>query len=102
MQASSLHYGSQASRLQEVFGTQVASSPLKESEKVNTYKAMEQILNEEQIDSGTAVRALMGTVFAECCPGCHDRFHSEEFTEAFRHLIGELRLCKQISERNAA
>jgi len=69
---------------------------------VNTYKALETILKTEQIESEMAVRALMATVFAECCPGCHDRFHTEEFLESFRHLIGELRLCKHISERNAA
>lgn len=78
------------------------SSPFQESEMVNTYKKLEQILNEEQIGSEMAVRALMATVFAECCPGCDDRFHTEEFIESFRHLIGELRLCKQISERSAA
>ncbi len=69
---------------------------------VNTYKALEMVLKAEQMESETAVRVLMATVFAECCPACHDRFHTEEFLESFRHLIGELRLCKQISQRNAA
>jgi len=68
----------------------------------NPYKSLELILKAEKLDSEMAVRALMATVFAECCPGCHDRFHSEEFLEAFRHLIAELRLCKQLSERNVA
>ena len=64
----------------------------------NPYRRFRKIIENENIDSDELLHALLASVFAESCDTCNQKFHSEEFAEGFRHLLGEMRFCRSISE----
>ncbi len=68
----------------------------------NPFHEIEQTIQEEAMDSGEAVRALLATIHLECCEGCGSKLRSEEFLLAFQHMLKEFKLCRQLAKKNAA
>lgn len=63
----------------------------------NPYRRLKRIVNEEAIDSEELLHALVASVFSHSCDSCNQKFHSEEFSEHFRHLVKEIRFCRDVT-----
>ena len=68
----------------------------------NPFHVMEQMLQNESIESTEAIRALLATVYLECCDDCGARLRTEDFVEMVRRMMAELKLCRQLTRANAA
>ena len=68
----------------------------------NAYKGLSEIAKNSNLGKEELLKALLSTVFSECCENCYEAVHSEEFLKAFHHLLDELELCKSLSEKNVA
>ena len=65
----------------------------------NPFHEVEQIL---QSNPDIAIRALLATIYLECCDECSTRLRSEEFLKKLAHMMDELKLCHRLSIQNAA
>ncbi len=63
----------------------------------NTFHSLRKILDSRPVNRETAVRALMATVFTECCNNCNDRMRDEEFLQAFENMVDELVHVERLS-----
>ena len=64
----------------------------------NTFHSLRQILESRRVDPETAVRALMATVFTDCCQDCNESLRDEKFLEAFEHMLDELVHVQRLSK----
>ena len=68
----------------------------------NPFHEIEKAMANECADSQDLMRALMATIYLECCEHCSSRLHSDEFLESFRHMLKEMKVCRNLMGRNAA
>jgi hypothetical protein len=64
----------------------------------NTFHRLRNILGSKTVQPEMAVRALMATVFTECCQGCNDKLREEEFIKAFERMVDELLHVEKLSK----
>jgi hypothetical protein len=69
---------------------------------MNPFRQLKEIAHAHGLSIEELVHILMASVYLECCNDCGDKLHSEAFLKAVDHLAGQLKLCKEISGRNAA
>ncbi|MCI0606573.1 hypothetical protein L0156_26615 [bacterium] len=64
----------------------------------NTFHSLRKILGcWQQVDPEIAVRALMATVFTECCHDCNEKLRDADFLKAFEHMVDELLHVQRLS-----
>ena len=63
----------------------------------NTFHRLRNILGAKSVNPETAVRALMATVFTECCHGCNEKLREDEFLQAFERMVDELLHVERLS-----
>jgi hypothetical protein len=68
----------------------------------NPFHEIEKAIEQESADPQDLMRALMSTIYLQCCEGCSSNFRSEEFIESFRHMLKEMKICRDLMDRNAA
>ena len=68
----------------------------------NPFHEIDRILQNESIASQDAIRALLATIYLECCEECGARMRSQEFVLAVQRLAKELQLCRRLTVENAA
>jgi hypothetical protein len=68
----------------------------------NPFHEMEQLIQSEPIDLQDAIRALMSTMFLHCCEECNANLHSDEFFNAFRQMVKQMKLCRELVNLTAA
>ncbi|HEY4491128.1 MAG TPA: hypothetical protein VI958_03965, partial [Acidobacteriota bacterium] len=68
----------------------------------NPFRLLKEIAEAHELSMEELAHVLMASVYLECCNDCGDKLHSEAFLKAVDHLAGELKLCREISRRNAA
>jgi len=68
----------------------------------NPFHEIEKFVHKESTDPEEAVRALMSTIYLHCCENCSAHLRTDEFVEAFEHMLKELKLCRKLTGRNAA
>ena len=69
---------------------------------MNPFRLLKEIAEAHDLSMEELIHVLMASVYLECCNDCGDKLHSEAFLKAVDHLAGELKLCREISRRNAA
>jgi hypothetical protein len=68
----------------------------------NPFHEIEQLLQNDSIASQDAIRALLATIYLECCEQCGARMRSTEFLLAVQRMAKELQLCRRLNTANAA
>ena len=68
----------------------------------NPFHEIEKVLSRECVESREAVRALLATVHLECCDHCGAKLRSDEFLNAFLNMLNQLKLCHELTKKNAA
>jgi hypothetical protein len=68
----------------------------------NPFHDLEKTIANETIDSAEIVRALMVTIYLECCDGCGSKLRSQEFIQSFERMIQDMKLCHSLRSKNAA
>jgi hypothetical protein len=68
----------------------------------NSFHEIETVIQSESIDSRDALRALLASIYLDCCDECSTRLRSDEFLEALSHLLKEMKLCRELTSKNAA
>jgi len=68
----------------------------------NPFHEIEQLIQNETVDLQDALRALMSTMFLHCCEQCNTNLHSDEFLNAFQQMLKQMKLCRELVNRNAA
>jgi hypothetical protein len=64
----------------------------------NTFHSLRRILGcRQQVEPEIAVRALMATVFTECCHDCNEKMRDKDFLKAFEHMVDELIHVQRLS-----
>jgi hypothetical protein len=64
----------------------------------NTFHSLRKILGARQVSREIAVRALMATVFTECCINCNEKLRDPEFLQAFEHMVDGLLHVERLSK----
>lgn len=68
----------------------------------NPFHEILKVIQIESVDSEELLRALMSTIYLQCCEDCSTKLRSDEFLEAFQHMLKEMKLCRELTTRNAA
>jgi hypothetical protein len=68
----------------------------------NPFHDLEKAIANETIDPAEIMRALMATIYLECCEDCGSKLRSEDFMRSFERMIQDMKLCRQLRSENAA
>jgi hypothetical protein len=68
----------------------------------NVFHDLEKAIANETIDSAEIVRALMATIYLECCEDCGSKLRSADFIESFQRMIQDMKLCRELRSKTAA
>ncbi|MCI0417002.1 hypothetical protein L0222_29895 [bacterium] len=68
----------------------------------NPFHEIEKRIETESINPADAQRALLASIYLECCDECSARLRSDEFLEAFSRMLKEMKLCHELTSKNAA
>jgi hypothetical protein len=68
----------------------------------NPFHEIEKAMAHESADPQDLMRALMSTIYLQCCEDCSSKLRSDEFIESFRHMLKEMKVCRNLMDRNAA
>ena len=85
-----------------IAGTTFGIENTRGCEMKNPFHEIEEAIKSESADAEELMRALMSTIYLECCEGCSDKLRSEEFVESFRHMLREMKVCHDLMKRTAA
>lgn len=64
----------------------------------NTFHRLQNVLESRGVNPETAVRALMASVFIDCCNDCNEKLRDEEFVKGFERLLDDLLRVQQLSQ----
>jgi hypothetical protein len=70
---------------------------LEEQMPRNPFHNLRNIVGSRQVNPEIAVRALMATVFTECCHDCNEKLRDSNFLKAFEHMVDELLHVERLS-----
>lgn len=65
----------------------------------NPFHEIEKAIKSESADPEELMRALMSTIYLECCENCSTKLRSEE---SFLHMLKEMKVCRDLMSRTAA
>jgi hypothetical protein len=68
----------------------------------NPFHQIETLIQTESTDPRDGLRALLATIYLDCCEECSAKLRSDEFLEAFSHMLKEMKLCRELTSKNAA
>ena len=63
----------------------------------NAFHSLRNILNARSVNPEKAVRALMATVFTECCHDCNEKLRDDDFLRSFEHMLDEMVRVERLS-----
>jgi hypothetical protein len=68
----------------------------------NQFHQIETLIQTESADPRDALRALLASIYLECCEECSSKLRSDEFLAALSHMLKEMKLCRELTSKNAA
>jgi len=63
----------------------------------NPFHSLRSIVGSRSVNPEIAVRALLATVFTECCHDCNEKMRNADFLKAFEHMVDELLHVERLS-----
>jgi hypothetical protein len=68
----------------------------------NPFHQIENLIQTESADPRDGLRALLASIYLDCCDECSAKLRSDEFLEALAHMLKEMKLCRELTSKNAA
>ena len=68
----------------------------------NPFHEIEKLIQSESIDPRDGLRALLASIYLDCCEHCSAKLRSDDFLESFSHMLKDMKLCRELTSKNAA